>query len=196
MFRLSITGTQLLTIGKWRLWFQTGAKETLALVASSGEPLYPTFEWYLKTFDIKELTVPELFKVSQISGLDPTETVTVLMVLQLNTKQAEWRYQFAEAWHNTQTKTGTGRPIDCLIAPCAPSAGFPHGFPVWWGYFSLWNLLDYPSVILPLKKMRVDVEKDKKDMSYVPKDNVFDKMNWEICKLSSWPILWRLDTHH
>jgi hypothetical protein len=66
MFRLSITGTQLLTIGKWRLWFQTGAKETLALVASSGEPLYPTFEWYLKTFDIKELTVPELFKVSQI----------------------------------------------------------------------------------------------------------------------------------
>jgi amidase len=108
--------------------------------------------------------------------------VNILMRLQLNAKQAEWRYQFAEAWHSTKAKTSTARPIDCLICPCAPSAGFPHGFPVWWGYFSLWNLLDYPSIILPLKKMHVDPEKDKKDTNYVPKDNVFDKMNWEICK--------------
>lgn len=43
------------------------AKETLAIVASSGEPLYPTFKWYLETFDIKELTVPELFKASRLS---------------------------------------------------------------------------------------------------------------------------------
>ena len=78
-------------------------------------------------------------------------------------------------------KTSTGRPIDCLIAPCA---GFPHGFPVWWEYFSLWNLLDYPSIILPLKKMKVDPEKDKKHMSCVPLDNVFDKMNWGIRKLT------------
>ncbi|KAJ9609603.1 hypothetical protein H2200_005931 [Cladophialophora chaetospira] len=144
----------------WRLWFQTGAKETLALVASSGEPLYPTFKWYLETFDIKELT--------------------------LNTQQAEWRYQFAEAWHNTKSKTRSGGPIDCLIAPCAPSAGFPHGFPVWWGYFSLWNLLDYPSIVLPLKYMKVDIDKDKKDTTYVPKDNVFDKMNWEIYDPEGW----------
>ena len=32
--------------------------------------------------------------------------------------------------------------------------------------------------------MHVDLEKDKKDTKYVPKDNVFDKMNWEICKSS------------
>ncbi|KIY00802.1 uncharacterized protein Z520_03468 [Fonsecaea multimorphosa CBS 102226] len=146
----------------WRLWFQTGAKETVDLVASSGEPLYPTFKWYLETFHIKPLSVPELFK--------------------LNTKQAEWRYQFAEAWYNTRTQTNSGRPIDCLICPCAPSASFPHGFPVWWGYFSLWNLLDYPSIVLPLKKMHVDLDKDKKNVDYAPKNNVFDKMNWEICK--------------
>ncbi|EXJ68811.1 uncharacterized protein A1O5_07742 [Cladophialophora psammophila CBS 110553] len=150
----------------WRLWFQTGAKETIDLVASSGEPLYPTFKWYLETFNIKALTVPELFK--------------------LNTQQAEWKYQFAEAWYNTKSETSTGRPIDCLICPCAPSASFPHGFPVWWGYFSLWNLLDYPSIVLPLKKMRVDLDKDKKDAAYVPKDNVFDRMNWEIYDPERW----------
>lgn len=43
-------------------------------------------------------------------------------------------------------------------------------------------MLDYPSIVLPLKKMHVDVEKDKKDPTYVPKDNVFDKMNADICK--------------
>ena len=37
----------------WQLWFQIGAKETLALIAASEEPLYPTFKWYLETFDIK-----------------------------------------------------------------------------------------------------------------------------------------------
>ncbi|KIX02806.1 uncharacterized protein Z518_08749 [Rhinocladiella mackenziei CBS 650.93] len=136
----------------WRLWFQTGAKETLTLVASSGEPIYSTFKWYLETFDIKELTIPELFH--------------------LNTKQAEWRYQFAAYWYNTAAKTGTDRPIDALICPCAPSARFPHGHPVWWGYFSLWNILDYPSVILPLKRMKADPDKDAKDLNYVPKDNI------------------------
>lgn len=108
----------------------------------------------------------------------------MLNIVQLNTQQAEWRYQFARAWHNTINQTGTGRPIDALICPCAPSASFPHGFPVWWGYFSLWNLLDYPSVVLPLKKMQVDLDKDAKNTSYVPRENIFDKMNWEICELS------------
>ncbi|KAH0837145.1 putative amidase [Fonsecaea pedrosoi] len=153
----------------WRLWFQTGAKETLDLVASSGEPLYPTFKWYLETFNIQPLTVPELFK--------------------LNTKQAEWKYQFAAAWHATASRTRSGRPIDCLLCPCAPSASFPHGFPVWWGYFSLWNLLDYPSIVLPLKKMRVDRDKDRKDVGYTPRDNVFDRMNWEVYDPERWANL-------
>ncbi|KAJ9628213.1 hypothetical protein H2204_009473 [Knufia peltigerae] len=152
----------------WQLWFQTGAKETIDLVESSGEPIYSTFQWYLDFFKIKPLTVPELFK--------------------LNTKLAECRYSFTRAWHETSERTGTSRPIDALIAPCAPSASFPHGHTVWWGYFSLWNLLDYPSVVMPMKKMRVDPIKDAKgDINYTPKDNVFDKMNWEMYD----PELWK-----
>ncbi len=38
---------------------------------------------------------------------------------------------------------------------------------------------------MPFKNMHVDVKKDAKDMQYVPKDNVFDQMNWEICKYFS-----------
>lgn len=102
--------------------------------------------------------------------------------LQLNTKQSEYRYKFAEAWHNTKAQTGTGRPVDALICPCAPSASFPHGHPVWWGYLSLWNILDYPSVVVPVKDIRIDPDKDVKDIDYRPRNNIFDKMNHEICK--------------
>ncbi|OAP53724.1 hypothetical protein AYL99_12096 [Fonsecaea erecta] len=153
----------------WRLWFQTGAKESKGLVASAGEPLYPTFSWYLETFNIQPLTVPELFA--------------------LNTKQAEYRQKMAEAWYNTKSQTGTGRPIDALICPSAPSASFPHGHPVWWGYLSLWNILDYPSIIVPVKNFHIDPEEDAKDASYQPRDNVFDKMNQDIYDPKLWENL-------
>ncbi|KAL1867533.1 hypothetical protein VTK73DRAFT_4136 [Phialemonium thermophilum] len=153
---------------EWRLYFQTGAKEVKALTASTGEPLSPNFVWYLKTFGIEELTVPELFK--------------------LNTKLALYRRQFAQAWSASRAQTGTGRPFDALLCPCAPSAGFPHEFPVWWGYYALWNLLDYPSTILPLRSFRVDPTRDRKDEGYTPRtDNPFDRMNWEIYD----PELWK-----
>jgi amidase len=32
-------------------------------------------------------------------------------------------------------------------------------FRVWWGYFSLFNLLDYPSIILPIKDVKIDAER-------------------------------------
>ncbi len=72
--------------------------------------------------------------------------------------------------------------MDGLICPAGPSVGFPHDFPVWWGYFSIWNLLDYPSTILPIKEMKINPEEDARDSSYSPRDNPFDEENWKICK--------------
>jgi amidase len=104
-------------------------------------------------------------------------------VYKYNTRQGAIRKQFNQAWQATKEKTGTGRPIDALLSPCAPSAGFPHEFPVWWGYFSMWNILDYPSTILPVKKFKIDADKDPKDVGYTPRTNTpFDKMNHEICE--------------
>ncbi|CAK7231353.1 hypothetical protein SBRCBS47491_007902 [Sporothrix bragantina] len=152
----------------WKLYFQTGAKESRALVAAGNEPLTPNFDFYTSTYDIKELTTPELYK--------------------LNTRQGAIRKQFAAAWAATASQTGTGRPMDALLSPCAPSAGFPHEFPVWWGYFSMWNILDYPSTILPLRDFRVDSSKDPKDVDYTPRTNSpFDKMNHDLYD----PDLWK-----
>ncbi|CAK7234683.1 hypothetical protein SCUCBS95973_009019 [Sporothrix curviconia] len=152
----------------WKLYFQTGAKESRALLAAGNEPVTPNFDFYTSTYEIKELTTPEAYKA--------------------NTRQLAIRKQFAAAWAATASQTGTGRPIDALISPCAPSAGFPHEFPVWWGYFSTWNLLDYPSTILPLHGFQVDARKDPKDTDYTPRTNSpFDKMNHDIYD----PDLWK-----
>ncbi|ERS94839.1 hypothetical protein HMPREF1624_08736 [Sporothrix schenckii ATCC 58251] len=152
----------------WKLYFQTGAKESQALVAAGNEPLTENFSWYLALYEIKELTTAEVYA--------------------LNTQQSAIRKQFNQAWMATKNKTGTGRPMDALLSPCMPSAGFPHEFPVWWGYFSLWNILDYPSTILPLKGFKVDAAKDPRDADYTPRTNSpFDKMSHEIYD----PELWK-----
>lgn len=80
--------------------------------------------------------------------------------------------------------------MDALICPAGPSAGIPHDFRIWWGYFSIFNLLDYPSIILPIKDLKIDAEKDPKDPSYQPRDNAFDRDNWEICTCSGMPLNW------
>lgn len=142
----------------WALYFQTGAAETLALLEGGGEKPIPPFASYLKTFNIKALTVPELFRH--------------------NAAQAGYKAAFQKAWD------ATDGPLDCIICPSAPMAGVPHDFPLWWGYTSLWNLLDYPSIIMPLKEFKISAQDDPKMQGYLPHSNPFDLANWEICKVT------------
>ena len=92
-----------------------------------------------------------------------------------------YKWSFAEAWQNAGPESGTGGPVDAIICPVSPAASIPHDFPVYWGYTSLWNMLDYPSVIVPVKDVTVDPAIDKKDMDYQPRENPFDKDNWAVC---------------
>ncbi|KAK5175130.1 uncharacterized protein LTR77_000267 [Saxophila tyrrhenica] len=144
----------------WALYFQTGAAEHKAILAEGNEPMIPQFEHNLRVFGTRELTVPEL--------------------LRHNSQQAAYKAAFQEAWD--QQAEG----MDCIICPCAPMASVPHDFPVWWGYTTLFNVLDYPSVIMPVKDLKINPEDDPKDMSYQPKDNAFDKKNWEIYDPELW----------
>lgn len=141
----------------WALYFQTGAKEVLALARSAGEPLIPQFQYNFDVFKTRELTVPELFKH--------------------NTDQSAYKAAFQQAWDLAQ--------MDCILCPSAPMAGSPHDFPIWWGYTTLWNILDYPSIITPIKDFKINAVDDPKDVSYQPRDNAYDRKNWEICEFNS-----------
>ena len=69
--------------------------------------------------------------------------------------------------------------------PPAPAVGYPHDFNIYWGYTSLLNVLDYPSVILPIPNFKVDPQLDPVDDNYRPLErNPYDKPNYELCKLA------------
>ena len=94
--------------------------------------------------------------------------------------QNKYRLSLSDAWDETAKQTSTGKPINALICPVSPMAAYPHDFLPWWGYTSLFNLVDYPSTVLPVTKG--DKEMDVKDPGYQPKDSPFDGPCQEICK--------------
>ena len=42
-------------------------------------------------------------------------------------KRTELRKEHIDYWENTAARTGTGRPVDAIICPTAPSVAPPHG---------------------------------------------------------------------
>lgn len=151
----------------WILYFQNGAAETKAALALTGEPMIAQFKHYLEVFQVREHTAAE--------------------ISHCHIQLAAYKKAFVEAWNATAQVTRTRQAMDCIIAPSAPLAGSPHDFPLWWGYTTIWNLLDYPSTILPVKDFKVDPTKDAKIAGYQPRANPFDKPNWEICE-SRWIV--------
>lgn len=148
----------------WSLFFPTGAIEAKETAAAGNEELIPALKYHLEAFNVKALSAKDL--------------------LQFNAQQIEYQSQMARAIANTSTLTVNGSPIDCIICPVHASASYPHDFPAWWGYTSLFNLLDYPSTVLPIKKLRISRTRDAIDTAYQPESNPFDKITHELCKFT------------
>ncbi|THC94696.1 hypothetical protein EYZ11_005841 [Aspergillus tanneri] len=133
----------------------------MSTLAASGEPTIPAFADLLRVFNTREHSAAE--------------------ALQLNLKTRALKEQFADAWNDTVGRTTSGRAIDALILPPAPAVGYPHDFNIYWGYTSLFNFLDYPSIILPIANFKVDPQLDRVDSEYRPLEtNPYDKPNHEL----------------
>ncbi|KFY94401.1 hypothetical protein V500_03300 [Pseudogymnoascus sp. VKM F-4518 (FW-2643)] len=130
------------------LYYPDGGKEILGLIEKSGEPLLPLTKWIVqKQPTVKELTQHELWK--------------------LCLQRDQYRTMYAKAW--TDTGKDDGQEIDVIICPPNFGAATPHEQSRYWGYTAHWNLLDYPGAVFPVTK--VDVAKDLKDVTYVPKNS-------------------------
>lgn len=159
-------------VGKvtWKLFFQTGFREGRLILTSAGEEIVPAMRYYLDKFDIKPLEIGELFDC--------------------NVKQSALKIQMADWWTTSSSMTITGRPFDGIICPPNASASYPHDFPTWWGYTSLWNMLDYPAVTVPVKDFKISAEADPRDLTYTPIDtNFFDKITYDMCECSTYSFL-------
>ncbi|KAF5987272.1 hypothetical protein FCOIX_1127 [Fusarium coicis] len=140
------------------IYYQGGADAAIAALEESGEPMIPAFADLLKVFNVRKLPASE--------------------ILQLSGKVRDYKEQFLAAWKQTAID---GHPIDALICPPAPGVGYPHDFNTYWGFTSLFNLIDYPAAVLPIPGLKVNADQDPLDSEYVPLDtNPYDKPNYEI----------------
>ena len=77
---------------------------------------------------------------------------TVQEMFRLNREREDFRKELMDHWNKTIRNSGTGRPVDAIICPVAPTLAPAHNATRWWGYTSYWNLADYPAVVFPANK--------------------------------------------
>jgi amidase len=62
------------------------------------------------------------------AGFRPDETeATAYQLWQIQKKKIDLRKEYLDHWEKTIEVTGTGRPVDAIIAPNAPNDAPPHG---------------------------------------------------------------------
>jgi amidase len=104
-------------------------------MAESGEPPIPSFSWIVShTEGRAPYTIPEMFR--------------------LNVERESFRARAHAHWNATAARTKSGRPVDVILTPVAPTLAAPHDSVRWWGYSSYWNLVDYPAVVFPIGRLR------------------------------------------
>ena len=79
-------------------------------------------------------------------------------------------------WNSTIAATRTGRVVDAVLLPVAPTAAVITNKYMYYGYTNTGNLLDYTSTTIPVTV--ADETLDPFDKDYQPLNDL-DKQNWE-----------------
>ncbi|CAG7965718.1 unnamed protein product [Penicillium salamii] len=120
-----------------KIYAADGCTDVYKNINASGEPAIP---------NIKDLLNPDL----------PKADVNKIWDMQLQ----KWHYQraYLDKWR--ELEENMGREIDAIIAPISPTAAIRHDKFKYYGYASIFNLLDFSSVVIPVTF--ADKEKDLK----------------------------------
>ena len=97
---------------------------------------------------------------------------TAQEVAETNIAIREYKKQYMDYWNSSADRTGTGRPVDGVVAPVAPFAAARRGKFTYYGNTVFANTLDYPSAVIPVTK--ADKEIDRAETEIVPLSD-FDK---------------------
>ncbi|KAG8219530.1 amidase signature domain-containing protein [Butyriboletus roseoflavus] len=112
-----------------KLYFLDGGEEYWQVLRAGGEPPVPQTKWILD-----QIQHPRPFAVDEL--------------FRLNGERETFRAKALEHWN--ATRGPTGRPVDAILCPVAPTLAPPHDTTCWWAYSSHWNLLDLPAVVFPV----------------------------------------------
>ena len=127
---------------------------------------------------------PPADQVSSVYGHEPRGEALASKIATTNVAKREAQKQYMEYWNSTAGFTGTGRPVDAIIAPCSPFAAARPKTHVYVGYTMFVNVLDYTAVVVPVTNCDKNV--DVKDDDYKPL-NEQDQLIMKSCE--SYPLL-------
>ncbi|KAK6336279.1 hypothetical protein TWF696_001841 [Orbilia brochopaga] len=133
------------------LYFADGGQQEYAEMEKTGEPVLPLSKWILTQPNVP---VPPGFRIQEL-----------------------WNYTFAaSAYKSEYSARWLAAGIDVLLCPVGPSVAPKLGTAKYWGYTSMFNLLDYPAAVFPVSK--VD-DKDNGIWDYTPTGEK-DKWNFDL----------------
>ncbi len=96
-------------------------------------------------------------------GDKPFEQMKASEIAENNLAKREYQKEYMEYWNSTEALTGTGRPVDALIIPVAPfSAPRPQKY-TYYGYSTIFNVLDYTCCTIPITYADQNVDVVAKD---------------------------------
>ncbi|KAF2009890.1 amidase signature enzyme [Aaosphaeria arxii CBS 175.79] len=113
------------------------------------------------------------------------EAISVYSYWQLNKEKIAAQKKFLDLWNSTVSPK-TGNRIDVLLTPVMPHAAVPHRKCRWVGYTKVFNLVDYPAVVIPAGKVSKDLDSTSSASwgSYEPR-NAKDEFNHGLYDLDS-----------
>ncbi|KAI0535271.1 amidase [Xylaria digitata] len=80
--------------------------------------------------------------------VDCGDPISVFQYWQLNRRKWELQQRYLEKWNSIRCVHGD-KPVDVIIMPPMPHTSVPHRGCRWVGYTKVWNLLDYPAIVIP-----------------------------------------------
>lgn len=152
-----------------KLYLLDGGAEYHETLKKSGEPAVQQTKWMLD-------------HARGRGEYTPTE------IFQLNLERETFRANALKHWNTTAQQTNSGRPVDAILCPVAPTLAPPHDTTCWWGYSSHWNILDLPAVVFPVGRYKA-TEDTVSDLPQ-PRNEVerFIREQWQPATFDNAPI--------
>ncbi|KAJ7279347.1 amidase signature domain-containing protein [Mycena rebaudengoi] len=121
------------------LYYVDGGARVRERAAVAGDPILPLTEWIITRPSVKDHTIHELWE--------------------LNMRRESFRAEYLEHY-NAQN-------VDVVVCPAGPGPAPALGTTKYWGYTSVWNMVDYPGAVFPTglySNATVDVKDTKKTL--------------------------------